>query len=40
MNELFDFDKLEVHDDNNDNFFNNNNKKLKNQKLSNWFVKK
>jgi ribonuclease HI len=37
MNELFDFDKLEIND-NNDNFFNN--KKLKNQKLSNWFVKK
>ena len=39
MNELFDFDKLEIND-NNDNFFNNSNKKLKNQKLSNWFVKK
>lgn len=39
MNELFDFDKLEVNDSNNDTFLNNN-KKLKNQKLSNWFVKK
>lgn len=39
INELFDFDKLEIND-NNDNFFNNSNKKLKNQKLSNWFVKK
>jgi hypothetical protein len=38
MNELFDFDKLEVNDSCSDIF--NNNKKLKNQKLSNWFVKK
>jgi ribonuclease HI len=42
MNELFDFDKLEVNDSGIDTIFNNNNnnKKLKNQKLSNWFVKK
>jgi ribonuclease HI len=39
MNELFDFDKLEVNDSGIDTIFNNN-KKLKNQKLSNWFVKK
>jgi ribonuclease HI len=39
MNELFDFDKLEVNDSDIDTIFNNN-KKLKNQKLSNWFVKK
>ena len=39
MNELFDFDKLEVNDSSIDTIFNNN-KKLKNQKLSNWFVKK
>ena len=40
MNELFDFDKLEDNDSCSDIFNNNNNKKLKNQKLSNWFVKK
>ncbi len=47
MNELFDFDKLKMNDNNDDNddnhIFNNNtknNKILKNQKLSNWFVKK
>ena len=39
MNELFDFDKLEMNDYGIDTIFNNN-KKLKNQKLSNWFVKK
>jgi hypothetical protein len=33
MNELFDFDVLENNE-------SNINKKLKNQKLSNWFVKK
>lgn len=40
--ELFDFDKLDDNDSCSDIFNNNNNnnKKLKNQKLSNWFVKK